>query len=64
VLRFLVWVILAALTPRALLIVENLCLRQQLRVLQRRNPQPRLRTGSSGFAPVDGSPGGAIRFLL
>jgi hypothetical protein len=43
VLRFLVWVILAALTPRALLVAENLCLRQQLGVLQRGNPQPRLR---------------------
>ena len=29
-------------TPKALLIAENLCLRQQLVVLQRRHPRPRL----------------------
>jgi hypothetical protein len=50
VLHFLVWAILAALRPKALLVAENLCLRQQLLVLQRRHPQARLV--------------GAIRFLL
>jgi hypothetical protein len=29
--------------PRALLVAENFCLRQQLLVLQRRHPRPRLR---------------------
>ena len=48
-LRFLVWVILAALRPRALLVAENLCLRQQLGVLQRRNPQPGLRNADRQF---------------
>jgi transposase InsO family protein len=42
VLHFLVWAILAALRPKALLVAENLCLRQQLLVLQRRHPQARL----------------------
>jgi len=36
VFRFLLWAILAALKPKALLVAENLCLRQQLLVLQRR----------------------------
>ena len=35
--------------PRANLIVENLCLRQQLIVLQRRVPRPRLRDGDRRF---------------
>ena len=35
--------------PRAGLIVENLCLRQQLIVLQRRVPRPRLRDGDRRF---------------
>jgi hypothetical protein len=35
--------------PRAGLIVENLCLRQQLIVLQRRLPRPRLRDGDRRF---------------
>jgi hypothetical protein len=35
--------------PRADLIVENLCLRQQLIVLQRRAPHPRLRDGDRRF---------------
>ena len=42
-LRFLVWAISAALRPRALLVAENVCLRQQLGGLQRRHRQPRLR---------------------
>jgi putative transposase len=49
VLRFLVWVISAALRPKALLIAENLCLRQQLLVLQRRRPQPPLRNADRQF---------------
>jgi hypothetical protein len=36
--------------PRADLIVENLCLRQQLIVLQRRVPRPRLRDGDRRFS--------------
>lgn len=39
--RFLLWAIAAAFKPRALLITENLCLRQQRLVLQRSRPQPR-----------------------
>jgi hypothetical protein len=35
--------------PRADLIAENLCLRQQLIVLQRRTPRPRLRDGDRRF---------------
>jgi hypothetical protein len=42
VLHFLVWAILTALQPKALLVAENLCLRQQLLVLHRRRPQARL----------------------
>lgn len=34
--------LLAWLKPRSALIIENLCLRQQLAVLQRRHPHPRL----------------------
>jgi hypothetical protein len=49
VLHFLVWAILAALRPKALLIAENLCLRQQLLVLQRRHPQVRLRHADRQF---------------
>ena len=42
VLRLLVLAIRAIFRPKALPIAENLCLRQQLVVLQRRYPQPRL----------------------
>ena len=42
VLRLLVLAIGAIFRPKALLIAENLCLRQQLVVLQRRHPRPRL----------------------
>jgi hypothetical protein len=38
----MVWAITALLKPKALLVAENLCLRQQLIVLQRRRPRPRL----------------------
>ena len=40
--RLLVLAIAAIFRPKALLIAENLCLRQQLVVLQRRHPRPRL----------------------
>jgi transposase InsO family protein len=49
VVRFLVWAISAAFRPRVVLIAENLCLRQQLLVLQRRHPQPRLRNADRRF---------------
>src|SRR5262245_2044131 len=41
-LRCLLWVFAAAAQPKALLIADNLCLRQQVLVLQRRVPRPRL----------------------
>jgi len=41
--------IAAWFTTRADLIAENLCLRQQLIVLQRRTPRPRLRAGDRRF---------------
>jgi hypothetical protein len=34
------WAIAALLKPKALLVAENLCLRQQVIVLQRRQPRP------------------------
>jgi putative transposase len=40
--RLLVLAIAAIFRPKALLIAENLCLRQQLVVLQRRHLRPRL----------------------
>ena len=40
--RFLVWIISAALKPKALLVAENLCLRQ-------RHPQLRLRNADRQF---------------
>jgi putative transposase len=49
VVRVLVWVILAALRPKAPLVAENLCLPQQLLVLQRRYPQRRLRNADRQF---------------
>jgi hypothetical protein len=42
VFRLLLWAIAAIFRPRTRLIAENLCLRQQLLVLQRRYPRPRL----------------------
>jgi hypothetical protein len=42
VIRWMTWAIAAFLKPKALLVAENLCLRQQLIVLQRRRPRPRL----------------------
>ena len=42
VIRWMAWAIAGLLKSRALLVAENLCLRQQLVVLQRRQPRPRL----------------------
>jgi len=47
--RWLLWAIAAAMRPRLLLIADNLCLRQQLLVLQRRKPRPRLRDADRHF---------------
>jgi hypothetical protein len=49
VLRLLILVIAATFRPKALLIAENLCLRQQLVVLQRRHPRPCLRNADRRF---------------
>jgi hypothetical protein len=43
------WAIAALLKPKALLVAENLCLRQQPVVLQRRQPRPRLLGAGDGF---------------
>ena len=48
-LRLLVLAIAAIFRPKALLIAENLCLRQQLVVLQRRHPRPRLSDADRRF---------------
>ena len=48
-LRCLLWVIAAAIRPKALLVADNLCLRQQLVVLQRRKPRPRLEEADRRF---------------
>src|SRR4029453_12948096 len=42
VIRWMAWAIAALLKPKARLVAENLCLRQQLVVFQRRQPRPRL----------------------
>jgi hypothetical protein len=47
--RFLAWTISAVLKPRAMLVAENLCLRQQLLVLEREDPRPRLRNNDRQF---------------
>jgi hypothetical protein len=49
VVRFLVWASSAAFRPRVLLIAEDLCLRQQLLVLQRRHLPPRPRNADRRF---------------
>src|SRR5262249_9728654 len=49
VVRLLVWAIAVAFKPKALLVAEDLCLRQQLIVLQRRCPQPRLSNADRRF---------------
>ena len=48
-LRCLLWAFAAAVQPKALLIADNLCLRQQLVVLQRRKPRPRLTDSDRRF---------------
>ena len=47
--RLLVLAIVAIFRPKALLIAENLCLRQQLIVLQRQHPRPRLHDADRRF---------------
>ena len=47
--RFRVLAFAAIFRPSALLIAENLCLRQQLLVLQRRHPRPRLSNADRRF---------------
>jgi hypothetical protein len=49
VVRFLLSVIAAAFKPRVRLIAEKLCLWQQLLVLLRRRPQPRLSNADRRF---------------
>src|SRR5262245_12700021 len=48
-LRCLPWAFAAAMRPRLLLIADNVCLRQQLVVLQRRKPRPRLEEADRRF---------------
>ena len=48
-LHCLLWALAAAVQPKALLIADNLCLRQQLLVLQRRMPRPRLEDADRRF---------------
>ena len=47
--RCLLWAMAAAVRPKALLIADNLCLRQQLLVLHRRRPRPRLKDADRRF---------------
>ena len=47
--RLLVLAIVAIFRPKALLIAENLCLRQQLIVLQRRRRRSRMRDADRRF---------------
>jgi hypothetical protein len=49
VFRLLLCTIAAIFRPRALLIAENLCLRQQLLVLQRQRPRPCLSNADRRF---------------
>ena len=49
VLRLLILAIGAIFRSKALLIAENLCLRQQLAVLQRRHPRPHLSDADRRF---------------
>jgi hypothetical protein len=48
-LRCLLWAIAAAVRPKALLIADNLCLRQQLLVLHRRKPRSRFEDADRRF---------------
>ena len=47
--RCLLWAIAAAMRPKMLLIADNLCLRQQLLVLKRRQPRPRIKDAHRRF---------------
>ena len=47
--RLLLWAIAAIFRPKTLLIAENLCLQQQLLVLQRRYPRRRLNNADCRF---------------
>jgi hypothetical protein len=49
ILEAIVGALLAALRPRASLVAENLVLRQQLAILRRANPRPRLRPIDRAF---------------
>jgi hypothetical protein len=63
VFRLLLWAIAAIFRPKTLLIAENLCLRQQLLVLQRRYPRRGLamRIVAFGYCRVDGLVVGVVR---
>jgi putative transposase len=52
ILKALMGALLAAIKPRASLVVENLALRQQLAVLHRATPRPRLRPIDRAFWAV------------
>jgi hypothetical protein len=58
------WAILAALKPKALVVAENLRLRQQLLVLQRRQPRPYLKTADRLFWVLASRRGGWRNLLL
>ena len=47
--RRVVWAVAAFFGPKASLVAENLCLRQQILVLQRRHPRPRLQDKDRRF---------------
>src|SRR5262249_8311954 len=47
--RCLLWAIAAVVRPKMLLIADNLCLRQQLLILQRRKPRPRFKDADRRF---------------
>ncbi len=49
VVRWMALAIIELFKPKALLVAENLCLRQQLLVLQRRHPRPRLADADRQF---------------
>jgi hypothetical protein len=52
ILKALVGALLAAMKPQASLVAENLALRQQLAVLRRTTPRPRLRPIDRAFWAV------------
>jgi hypothetical protein len=66
VLRLLILAIAAIFKPKALLIAENLCLRQQLVVPQRRHPRVRLSDADRRFGSwqADGSAIGGNPLLI